>query len=268
MKFKMKSIRSHTFFALVTLATVAGAPAVFAANEVREEFRQTYPLDKQGKVRLDNVNGDVRIVTWDREEIKVEAIKRAKKQEHLDEVKIEVDAKADLIRIKTKYPDSKSRRNKDNPVNVEYVLTVPKQSRLDRINTVNGNVEIEKVSGDVEASSVNGNVTAAGLTAQVELSTVNGSVKATFAELKKSVSLKSVNGSVTVALPSESNAKLSAHTVTGGISSDFGLPMKKHFPIGQNLDGKLGEGGPAIDLSTVNGGIRIDRSKAVALESR
>src|SRR5437870_7939020 len=147
-KFKMKSIRSHTFFALVSLATVAGAHAVFAANEVREEFRQTYPLDKQGKVRLYNVNGDVRIVTWDREEIKVEAIKRAKKKEHLDEVKIDVDAKADLIRIKTKYPDSKSRRNKDNSVSVEYLLTVPKQGRLDRINTVNGNVEIDKVSGD------------------------------------------------------------------------------------------------------------------------
>ena len=264
----MKSIRSHALFAFVLLGTFAGAPAVFAAHEVREEFRQTYPLDKQGKVRVENVNGDVRIVTWDREEIKVAAIKRAKKQEHLDEVKIEVDAKADLIRIKTKYPDSKSRRNKDNSVSVEYLLTVPKQSRLDRINTVNGNVEIEMASGDVEASSVNGNVTAAALAGQVELSTVNGSVKATFAELKKSVSLKSVNGSVTVALPSEANAKVSAHTVTGGISSDFGLQTKKHFPIGQNLDGKIGEGGPAIDMSTVNGGIRIDRSKAVALESR
>src|SRR2546427_2386685 len=162
-RIKMKSIRSHTFFALVSLATVAGAHAVSAANEVREEFRQTYPLDKQGKVRLDNVNGNVRIVTWDREEIKVEAIKRAKKQEHLDEVKIEVDAKADRIRIRTKYPDSKLRRNKDNSVSVDYLLTVPKQSRLERINTVNGKVEIEQVSGDVEASSVNGNVTAAAL---------------------------------------------------------------------------------------------------------
>src|SRR5436309_16011627 len=61
MKFKMKSIRSHTFFALVSLATFAGAQAVFAANEVREEFRQTYPLDKHGKVRLANVNGHGRI---------------------------------------------------------------------------------------------------------------------------------------------------------------------------------------------------------------
>jgi len=268
MKFKMKSIRSHTFFALVSIATVAGAQAVFAANEVREELRQTYPLDKQGKVRLDNVNGDVRIVTWDREEIKVDAIKRAKKQEHLDEVKIEVDAKADRIRIKTKYPDSKSRRNKDNSVSVEYLLTVPKSSRLDGINTVNGGVEIEKVGGDVKASSVNGAVKADGLSGEVELSTVNGSLKANFAQLKKSVSLKSVNGSVTVALPPETNARVSANTVSGGISSDFALQVKKHFPIGRNLDEKIGEGGPAIELSTVNGGIRIDRSKALALESR
>jgi len=41
-----------------------------------------------------------------------------------------------------------------------------------------------------------------------------------------------------------------------------------HFPVGQNLDGKLGQGGPEIELSTVNGGIHIDRSKAVALEDR
>src|SRR5207247_7279914 len=140
--------RAHALFAFVLLGTFAGAPAVFAAHEVREEFRQTYPLDKQGKVRVENINGDVRIVTWDREEIKVEAIKRAKKQEHLDEVKIEVDAKADRIRIKTKHPDSKLKRNKNNSTSVDYTLTVPKQSRLDGVSTVNGGIEIENVSGD------------------------------------------------------------------------------------------------------------------------
>jgi len=29
----------------------------------------------------------------------------------------------------------------------------------------------------------------------------------------------------------------------------------------QNLDGKLGEGGPVIKMSSVNGGIRIDHPK-------
>src|SRR2546430_14289205 len=159
----MKSTRFHKQVILVSLATVLGALAAFAAEEAREEFHQTYPLNKQGRVQLENVNGNVHIATWDREEIKVDAIKHAKKQEHLDEVKIDVDTKADRIRIKTKYPDAKAKRNKNNSTSVEYTLTVPRQSRLDQISTVNGGVEIEKVSGDVEASSVNGNVTARGL---------------------------------------------------------------------------------------------------------
>src|SRR5437588_11631860 len=265
---QMKTIRSCKVLTLVSLATVLGALAAFAAEEVREEFHQTYPLNKQGRVHLENVNGNVHIVTWDREEIKVDAVKHAKKQEHLDEVKIDVAAKADRIRIKTKYPEAKMRRSRNNSTSVDYTLTVPKQSRLDQISTVNGGVEIENVSGDVEASSVNGNVTARGLAGDVALSTVNGSVKATFAEVKKAVSLKSVNGGVTIAVPPEANADVSANTLNGGINSDFSLQAKRHFPVGQNLDGKLGGGGPAIKMSTVNGGIHLDRGKSVALENR
>src|SRR5438309_477560 len=186
----MKSIRSRKVLTLVSLATVLGALAAFTAEEVREEFHQTYPLNNQGRVQLENVNGNVHVVTWDREEIKVDAVKHAKKQEHLNEVKIDVDAKADRIRIKTNYPDAKTKRHKNNSASVEYTLTVPKQSRLDQISTVNGGVEIENVSGDVEASSVNGNVTARGLAGDVSLSTINGSVKADFTDLKKAVSLK------------------------------------------------------------------------------
>ena len=183
----MKTIRSCKVLTMISLATVLGALAAFAAEEVREEFHQTYPLNKQGRVQLENVNGNVQIATWDREEIRVDAIKHAKKQEHLDEVKIDVDTQADRIRIKTKYPEAKTKRNKDNSTSVDYTLTVPRQSRLDQISTVNGGVEIENVSGDVEASSVNGNITATGLTGDVALSTVNGSVKAGFAEVKKAV---------------------------------------------------------------------------------
>jgi len=46
----MKSIRSSKVLTLVSLATVLGALAAFAANELREEFHQTYPLNKQGKI--------------------------------------------------------------------------------------------------------------------------------------------------------------------------------------------------------------------------
>ena len=260
----MKSIRSRNVLTLVSLATVLGAHAAFAVEEVRQEFHQTWPLNKQGRVQLENVNGNVHVVTWDREELKVDAIKHAKKQEHLDEVKINVDAQAGRIRIKTNYPDAKTKRNRNNSTSVDYTLTVPKQTRLDGIRTVNGEIEIENVGGDVEASSVNGPVMARGLAGDVDLSTVNGSVKADFTDLKKAVSLKSVNGGVSIAVPSEANADVSANTLNGGISSDFALQAKKHFPVGQNLDGKLGTGGPTVKMSTINGGIHLDRAKTGA----
>lgn len=256
----------HTMANLTPLAVILGALSAFAAQDVREEFHQNYPLNKAGKIFLENVNGNVHVVTWDRDEVKLDAVKHAKKQEQLDEVKIEVDAKADSIRIKTKYPDSRKSRN--NSTGVDYTLTVPKQSNLAKVSTVNGGVEIENVNGDVEIHSVNGPVTATGLANEANLSSVNGSVRASFFEVKKDASLKSVNGSVTVAFPKETDADLSGSTLNGGISSDFGLNVKSHFPVGKNLDTRLGKGGPVIKMSSVNGGIHINRSGTTGLEER
>jgi len=238
----------HTIANLTPLAAILGALSAFAAQDVREEFHQNYPLNKAGKIFLENVNGNVHVVTWDRDEVKLDAVKHAKKQELLDEVKIEVDAKADSIRIKTKYPDSRKSRN--NSTGVDYTLTVPKQSNLAKVSTVNGPV------------------TATGLANEANLSSVNGSVRASFFEVKKDASLKSVNGSVTVAFPKETDADLSGSTLNGGISSDFGLNVKSHFPVGKNLDTRLGKGGPVIKMSSVNGGIHIDRSGTTGPKER
>jgi DUF4097 and DUF4098 domain-containing protein YvlB len=219
-------------------------------------------------VSLDNVNGNVRILTWDKAEIQVDAVKRGKKQVDMDRLKIEINSKEDSIRIKSKYASSKPRDGKNDSASVDYVLTVPKQSRLDKVSTVNGGVEIENVGGDVEAGSVNGPVTANGLEGEVELSTVNGTLKAGVVELKKPVSLKSVNGSVTLAVPSDANANVSADTINGSINNQFSLQAKSHFPVGKSLDGKLGDGGSKIKMSTVNGAIHLDRAKTVAQGDR
>lgn len=255
----MKSNRASKI-TLALLATALHTQALAAASEVRSEFHQTYPLAKNGTVRLDNVNGSIRILTWDRDEVKVDAVKRAKKQEHLDEVQIEVENQAGRIGIKTKYPEPKSKRSQNSSVSVDYTLTVPKESHLGQINNVNGGVAIENVRGDIKARSVNGQVNASGLAGSVDLSTVNGAVKARFDAFAKPALLKSVNGGLTVALPADTGAVVSAKTLHGNIESDFSIQAKKRFPLGQNLDGQLGSGGPSIELSSVNGGIQLRRT--------
>jgi len=263
----MRTTRLSEIVVSVFIAAFLQLNAAVAEQVFQEEFHKTYPLDKAGRVSLENVNGSVHVVSWDRDEISIDAVKHADKQEHLDGVKIEVNAKPDRVDIKTKYPDSKLRNNKSNSTTVDYTLKVPKQSRLDKVNTVNGALNIQNVEGEVIASTVNGPVTATGLAGEVHLTSVNGPVNVTLTEIGKAISLESVNGKVDLALPAQANAEVSASTVNGNTSSDFPLPAQKHSPGWQNLHTKLGEGGPHIKISSVNGPIRINRTKAVALEN-
>jgi DUF4097 and DUF4098 domain-containing protein YvlB len=239
------------------------------AQEVREDFQQTYPLSANGRVSLENLNGGVRIAVWDRDEVQLNAVKRAYRRERLTEAKIEVNATADAIRIRTTYPDwnqtftdeHKGRYN--NPALVDYTVTVPRNARLESVDLVNGSLELDGVEGDVKASSVNGKVTARGLGGVVKLSTVNGSLEATFTKLDeaKPITLGSVNGNVTVIIPSDANAVVRAGTVHGAITNEFGLNVQHGDYVGHELNGQLGTGGPRIKLGNVNGRISIKHSQ-------
>lgn len=235
------------------------------ANELRQEFHQTYPLSANGRVSVENLNGEVKISVWGRNEVQVNAVKRAYKQERLDEAKIEVNASAESIRIRTDYPDwdqhftDDNRGRMNNPALVDYSITVPRKARLESIDLVNGALEIDGVEGDVKASSVNGRLVARGLLGVAKLSTVNGSLEATFVSLDtaRPISLNSVNGGLTIVIPSDANATVRAGTVHGAISNDFGINVHHGEYVGHELHGQIGTGGPTIKLGNVNGRIMI-----------
>ena len=252
--------------ALASLAlTNADATRAQTRPELTEGFHQTYPLAADGSVSLSNINGDVRVVAWDRGEVKVDAVKRAYMQERLREARIKVDASAGRIEIKTEYPEyrwSGGREHWENPATVEYTLTVPRGARLDHVSLVNGSLNIEGLTGAVHASSVNGRVVARGLSGAVNLSVVNGKLDATLDKLNESgtVSLSSVNGPLVVTIPSDSNATVRANTVHGQIANDFNLPVREGEHVGRDLEGRLGQGGSRVRLSNVNGSISIRRA--------
>lgn len=235
---------------------------------VREEFHQTYPLSSNGRISLENIQGKVRIQAWDRNEVKVDAVKSAYSHERLNEAQIKVVATSDTIRIRTEYPDGNLTFNGDrdgdyrsyqNPASVDYTLSVPRNSRLSSIELVNGGLDIDGVAGDVHASCVNGKMTVKSLRGDVKLGTVNGALEATFDAFNesKSISLGSVNGNVTLIVPSDSNAIVKAGTVHGAINNDFGLPVRQGDYVGRQLYGQIGNGGAFIKLGNVNGSVNI-----------
>jgi len=239
-----------------------------SGEEMREEFHQTYPLSQTGRVSLENINGDVQIKVWDRAAVQVDAVKKAYRKDRLAEATIEVNATEENVRIKTEYPDEpqnfrSGQGRYDNPATVDYTLTVPRKAVLESIELVNGSCDIDGVEGNVKASSINGRLNARGLMGEARLSTINGPLNATFTQLdeSKAISLGSVNGNVTLVIPSNSNASIKAGTVHGGISSDFALHIKHGEYVGHSMDGQIGTGGPRIKLGNVNGGIRVSRAQ-------
>jgi len=225
-----------------------------------EEFHQTYPLAAGGRIELDNINGAVHITGWDRNEVKVDAVKYAGTKERLDEAKIDVEAGSGFVSIRTKYPNHDHIFNGgwNDPAGVEYTLMVPRGASLDEIKLINGALDIHGVSAEVRASCINGRMLAEGLQGRVKLSAINGRMEARFERLTNSpVELSSVNGTLELILPSDTKAELEASTVSGGIDNDFGLHVRHHRFVGHNLHGELGGGGTQVRLSDVNGRIEI-----------
>jgi Putative adhesin len=262
--------RNMCFSQVVFLAAISALVLVSSAarasdrpGALTEEFHKVYPLGAQGRVEIANINGAVHITGWDRDEVKVDAVKSAWTKERLNEAQIEIRTGQDDISIRTEYPDHDRNFNfgseeHNNPASVEYTITVPRQARLDEVRLVNGRLDVQDVAGEVHASCVNGRIQAHNLQGPIELNTVNGELDASVDQLPTSeLKLSSVNGALRVTLPSDARAELTASTVSGDISDEFGLPVTRHQFVGRSLHGQLGGGGSLVKLSNVNGTIEI-----------
>ena len=246
---------------VMLLAAVAGADAPY-----REEIDETHPLAVNGSVSLENVNGDVSIEVWDRDAVRVVAVKEASSQERMDAMTVDIDAGSDAIRIETRYRkherghwDRHTFWSDRGHSEVEYTLTVPRLARLDGIDLVNGSLVVIGVDGDVNAECVNGSIRVQEATGDIDLSTVNGGIELYYddAEPVREVELESVNGGIELILSPSSSAFVRAETVNGRISNDFGLEVKKGRYVGASMRGDIGGGGAEIRMETVNGGITV-----------
>lgn len=233
---------------------LALAMALPSRADVTQEFHKTVSLSGNGTVNLGNINGNVDISGWNKNEVQIDAIKTASDQQKLDNINIDVNATSNSVEIKTRYPKGTN----NNPGGVHYTLHVPQNARIDKVDLVNGSLTVQKITGEVNASLVNGKVQASDLTGTADLATVNGAIDATYNSLKNvhEIKLKSVNGTITLTLPPSPNADVDASVTNGSISTGFPLTVKGRF-VGKSMSGTLGSGGVHIELNNVNGSIKL-----------
>jgi len=218
-------------------------------------------------LELRGINGDIR-VTRGTGQAEVTAIKRARRGDP-GAVKIEVFEEGNTVAICAVYPwerrdagqggcnySGSNRRHQQNDTRVDFTVQLPDGVHL-TARTVNGSVAATGLSGDVDARTVNGSVEVA-TTGRANVNTVNGGITAVVGKGDGDMSFETVNGDVTVTLPSGIGAKVHAGTVNGSITSDFPITVQGKLKP-RSLRGAINGGGRELRLGTVNGNIAMRR---------
>lgn len=243
------------------------ALALLAATSTRadnyshkEPFSRTAPFNANGEVSLHNINGDIVIETWDRNEILIEGEKSARTEEELHAIELIIDLSDSRADIKVHLPKRSGGWFGNNSIRgaVKFRLKVPAAVTLDEIKTVNSSIKIEGVRGAVTAHSVNGRVRADNLAGHARLRTVNGQVEASFTTIaaQQELSFNTVNGSIHVALPADAGLQLNGSVVNGHIDCDFPIQVQGRIG-GKRLSGTIGDGRATLRAESVNGSIDL-----------
>ncbi|MHB8557212.1 MAG: DUF4097 family beta strand repeat-containing protein [Candidatus Acidiferrales bacterium] len=111
-------------------------------------------------------------------------------------------------------------------------------------------------SGDVEASSGSGTVEINGVKGAVRVGTGSGNIRAQGTPTGD-WRLHTGSGDLTVQLPQQTSFELYAHTSSGRIDSKFPITVQGTISP-RDLHGKVGSGGPMVDLRTSSGTIHIE----------
>ena len=243
------------------LAIIASVAIVTCGEgKVTETVERTLALDSPGTVSIGNVNGAVKVLPSDGDQVLLHAVKTARTHDSLRETTIEIDESPGMIDIKTNLPKRGLFDFGSHGASVSYSIRVPPSAEV-RAKTVNGSVKVRGIRGRLRTESVNGSVRIAEAAGPVIAKSVNGSIEVNYQQARNMIdgsSMKTVNGAVKVWLPSSVSGHFQAKTVNGSIKTDLPLNVRKsEYGRHQSIDDRLGEGDAEYSFETVNGSIKI-----------
>jgi len=225
-----------------------------------DEWSRSYPLEAGGEVRIVNTNGKIEVEGTDGSSVEVKAEKIARgatdtaARELLPRIVIKEDIKPERVSLET---EKMSGIMIGAAFEVRYHVRAPKNAVVNITNT-NGQVALAALTGKVKAQTTNGGVNGRNLTGGVDARSTNGGVTIDMASIgPDSISLRTTNGGVTLTLPDGAKANLTASCTNGGINVSALDNLEISEQSRRRLEGRLNDGGTAIEVRTTNGGIRV-----------
>ncbi len=277
---------------IVAAALLAGAQA--------QQSDTTFPVDPRGQLRLEDIQGNVSIRTWDEPRIRVGTGEEERRALRIDAgsstVRVGFDraegGDGDLqltipatmgVRVSGTQGDVDA-KGLQGEVSIEVVngsIELTGGRGLVSLRSVQGDIEVHgvqgrmdfhTVAGDLEAADLSGDLVAESISGDVQLRTVNATdVQASTVSGDVTYDgsvrdgghyvLKSHSGDVTFALPEGAGATITVETFSGDFESTFPVRLTEQRK-GQRFSFGVGSGSARVELQSFSGDINLARHGA------
>jgi hypothetical protein len=230
------------------LAAALGVVCVAHADKVD----QSTAADARGEVEVNGSTGDIRVIGWDRAEVKATS--------DLDSDSEELTVRRVRDRIIVEVRSQAGPRGQS-----DIVVQVPRASEL-TISTLNGDQRIENVQGSLHLQSISGEITVTGAGgSEFEGRSVSGDVRISGKGAKGQVRITTTSGDITLA---DYGDDLEVHTVSG--DAQLSLPQITRARL-KTTNGGFKLSGPLaadarVEAEAINGELTFNLSGTINAE--
>lgn len=251
-------------------------------GEQNERVSQTFKVGADAALDLQNLSGDVRVTGSGGNEIRIEAIKRARHRdpddgkELLERLRVEMNQVGDRVEVRSIIGRTRGRGYSSS---VDFTITVPIGAAV-TLKTVSGDIAVTNVRGEVRVDAISGDLALANTPDVALAKTVSGTVTAKdITSATATITLASVSGNVVLGavkvralevgtvsgdllLNGTQVERLDAKSVSGNI--EFAAPLARggrysfNSHSGNVRVAVVNNAGFELDASTFSGSIRSD----------
>jgi hypothetical protein len=241
-----------------------------------DDWNKTFQVTATPSVVVDASEGSIEVFSVEALEVSASVYTRGWRIAD-DEVQVKAQQNGNRIEITVSIP-SHARFATFSNRSIRISVKVPATSDLDlrskdghllvdgvkgnhRLYSGDGRIEARGLDGKLKAETRDGSMRVDGRFDQLDLNTGDGKIEAdvkTGSRMSAGWSVRTGDGSVTLRLPQDFAADLTAHTGDGRVTVD--LPLTVSGSLRENeMRGKLNGGGYPLEVRTGDGSIRLAR---------
>lgn len=223
--------RIKTAVVLAPLLSFYGCDDFNGFGRVQQDFHYSYDMKPGGHLDVENRNGSISIIGWDRDTIDVAGTKYAPDEAALKEVRIKVDVNGSSASITTESPGEWGNYG------ASYTIHLPRNTAVSRAKSTNGSLSAEDLNAGGSLATTNGRVNLRRDAGNFEIRSTNGAIE--FEDCSGLERAETTNGAVRGSIQ---QGAFDVHTVNGAVE----LTLAKPAPDQE------------LRASTTNGPLRLE----------